>query len=85
MTNEFFTEIYTVEELNPNYLKEYLIRKKKIEYKCNKCGLSEWQNEPLLLNLNFKNNNINNKTLDNLEFLCPNCYSQIKGENILNE
>ena len=42
MTNEFFTEIYTVEELNPNYLKEYLIRKKKIEYKCNKCGLSEW-------------------------------------------
>lgn len=82
MTTEFFTEIYTVEELNPKYLKEFLIRKKKLEYKCNRCGLNEWQNEPLALELNFKDFDINNQSLNNLEFLCPNCYA-IKGAEIL--
>lgn len=82
MQSEFFTEIYQIEELNPNYLKEYLIRKKKLDYHCNRCGLNEWQNEPLALELNFKDFDINNQSLNNLEFLCPNCYA-IKGENLL--
>lgn len=62
---------------NPNYLKEYLIRKQLIKYECDECGLIEWQNEPLGLILDFKDGDENNQNLDNLRFLCPNCYSQI--------
>lgn len=74
---KFETHILDNCRLNPQYLKEYLIRKNKIEYKCNRCGLKEWQNEPLLLYLNYKDYNCQNQKIDNLEFLCPNCYSQI--------
>ena len=73
----FETHILNNHRINPNYLKEFLIRKNKIEYKCNRCGLVEWQNEPLLLYLNYKDYNPQNQNLDNLEFLCPNCYSQV--------
>lgn len=64
-------------QLNPNYIKEYFIYKNKIDYKCNKCGLSEWQNEFLQLLLNYKDHNVQNQSIDNIELLCPNCYSQI--------
>lgn len=62
---------------NKEYLREYIIRKKLIKYKCNCCGLSSWQNNPLMLKLHSKNNIYTNLNLNNLEFLCPNCYSQI--------
>lgn len=48
-----------------------------IEYKC-KCGLSgAWQNIKLTLEINHKNGNFLDDRRENLEFLCPNCHSQI--------
>ena len=34
---------------NKNYLREYIIQKKLLKYECCRCGLSSWQNNPLLL------------------------------------
>lgn len=62
---------------NPKFLKEYVYRTGLIQYKCDNCGLEEWQNEPIGLILDFKDGNHRNQTLSNLRFLCPNCYSQI--------
>lgn len=62
---------------NKNYLKEYIMRKNLKSYKCDICGLSSWQNNPLMLYLYSKNHIYSNKNLENLMFLCPNCYSQI--------
>lgn len=62
---------------NKNYLKEYIMRKNLKPYKCDICGLSSWQNNPLMLYLYSKNHIYSNKNLENLIFLCPNCYSQI--------
>ena len=64
-----------MEITNRNYLKEYIIRKNLKEYKCNCCGLSDWQNNPLPLQLWSKNNIYSSNNLNNLVFLCPNCYS----------
>ena len=45
------------------------------EKKCSKCGLSEWNNVKLPLELHHKDGNRNNNSRDNLELLCPNCHS----------
>ena len=43
--------------------------------KCNKCGLDEWLNTPLILELEHKDGNHFNNNRNNLEMLCPNCHS----------
>jgi hypothetical protein len=43
--------------------------------KCNKCGLDEWLDTPLILELEHKDGNHFNNNRDNLEMLCPNCHS----------
>lgn len=44
--------------------------------KCECCGLSEWQNKPLQLEVHHIDGNHHNNALDNLKLLCPNCHSQ---------
>ena len=46
--------------------------------KCNHCGLSEWNNLPIVLELEHKDGNNKNNSRDNLECICPNCHSQTK-------
>ena len=43
---------------------------------CEECGISEWMNKPISMELHHKDGNHNNNNLDNLEILCPNCHSQ---------
>lgn len=44
--------------------------------KCLHCDLSEWQGQPLVLELDHVDGNKNNNTRENLRMLCPNCHSQ---------
>lgn len=44
--------------------------------KCLRCGLSEWMNEPLTLEVDHIDGNNKNNSRDNLRALCPNCHSQ---------
>lgn len=57
-------------------LKLRLIREGLKENKCEKCGISEWQNEELPLELDHMNCNHEDNTLTNLQILCPNCHAQ---------
>lgn len=54
-------------------------------YCCSKCELgSEWDNEPLSLELDHINGMHNDNRIENLRWLCPNCHSQtktFKGKN----
>lgn len=62
-----------------------LIKENYKEYKCEICGINEWQNKPIVLQLNHKDGNHFNNNIDNLEILCPNCHSQtdtFAGKNI---
>ncbi len=75
---------YSLEEIlieNSSYsnitrLKQRLIREGILEYKCDCCGISEWQNKPIVLQLHHKNGKNNDHRKENLQFLCPNCHSQ---------
>lgn len=58
----------------PRALKTYLIE--TTEYKCCECGISEYNNKPIVLELEHKDGNSENNELDNLALICPNCHSQ---------
>jgi len=43
--------------------------------KCFECGLKEWRNKKIVLEIEHKDGNPNNNKRDNLIALCPNCHS----------
>ena len=66
-TNEFTT-------YNKSAIKDELIKERG--HKCECCGISEWQNQPIVLQLHHIDGNSNYNVRDNLMLLCPNCHSQ---------
>lgn len=57
-------------------LKNRLIAEGYKENKCEICGISEWNEKPLNMELHHKDGNKNNHLLSNLMLLCPNCHAQ---------
>ena len=47
-----------------------------VTYKCNVCGIFEWCDRPLVLEVDHIDEQYWNNTQGNLQFLCPNCHSQ---------
>lgn len=45
-------------------------------HQCNSCKLSEWMNNPIILELHHKDEDKTNNEENNLELMCPNCHSQ---------
>jgi Zn finger protein HypA/HybF involved in hydrogenase expression len=56
-------------------LKLKLIRDGLKEYKCESCGLKEWNNKPIPLELDHIDGNHYNNQFDNLRVICPNCHA----------
>lgn len=46
--------------------------------KCNHCGISEWNGQPIVLEFEHKDGDRKNNSRDNVECICPNCHSQTK-------
>lgn len=65
--------------LRSAYVKELVYRLGLKENKCEKCGLSEWQGEPLVCELHHINGDSTDNRIENLIILCPNCHSQTEN------
>ena len=61
---------------NMSCLKKRLINEQRLEYKCARCGITDWLGQPLSLQLDHINGINNDHRIENLRFLCPNCHSQ---------
>lgn len=62
--------------LQPFKLKNHLLKHGFKKQRCEKCGLTEWNNQPIPVELHHIDGNTNNNTLDNIQLLCPNCHAQ---------
>ena len=58
------------------------------ENRCEECGITEWNNRPLVMHLDHINGKSDDHRFENLRILCPNCHSQTEtyaGKNKTNE
>jgi len=58
--------------------------KKNRKYACECCGISEWNNKPLTLQIDHIDGNNSNNLIENLRWLCPNCHTQTDTWGIKN-
>lgn len=58
-----------------NSMKMLILKHKIFEYKCSRCGISDWQGESISLEIDHISGNKNDNSKPNLRFLCPNCHS----------
>jgi len=84
--NEFVLSKRKMWRIPENDLKMYIIKNKLLTHECKVCKLKpEWREKPLELVLDRINNEVLDNDLDNLRFLCPNCYSQVKKKSSIFE
>ena len=78
-------QIFKTDSFYSNELvKQRIVKDDLLIYKCNKCGIDQWQGETIVLDLDHINGNNTDNRLENLRYLCPNCHSQTdtyKGRN----
>jgi len=57
-------------------IKRLIQRFDLIPYKCECGNIGNWNGKELVLQLDHKDGNSKNHSIDNLRFICPNCHSQ---------
>ena len=69
-----------IEGKHPYYqtlkLKKRLLKEGLKENKCDICGITEWNNKELSMQLDHIDGDSHNHKFDNLRMVCPNCHSQ---------
>lgn len=79
--DEYLTKNSNVQSFK---LKQYLLESSIFESQCSNCGLFDWLNEPIPLELDHIDGDNSNNELANLRLLCPNCHAKTptyRGKN----
>jgi hypothetical protein len=62
------------------WVSSYLLKTRMLEdnikpHKCERCGGTEWQGQPIPVELHHIDGDHYNNELNNLQLLCPNCHA----------
>ena len=57
-------------------LSKRLVKEGIKDYRCEICGIVEWNGKQISLELNHIDGRNSNHSLENLQLICPNCHSQ---------
>lgn len=71
-------------DIQSSKVKKKLLEEGYKEYRCECCGLTEWLEDSIPLELHHKDGNRFNNELSNFQLLCPNCHaktSSYRGKN----
>lgn len=77
-------EIFTINSSYTRSIRDKLFSENLKEYKCERCKRTEWEGEPIPLEVHHINGNHNDNRLENLQILCPNCHAltdNYRGKN----
>ena len=69
-------ELLTMRRRGRENVRRRLIAEGLKDARCEECGISEWRDKPLSLELHHRNGEKHDNRLENLAILCPNCHSQ---------
>lgn len=78
-----YNRVLSLEEAKTDHTRKLLIMRDR-PYRCEVCGISDWMEKPINLDLDHIDGNSDNNQADNLRLICPNCHSQTetyKGAN----
>lgn len=60
-------------------IKKKIFKEGLKENKCEICGLTEWLNNPIKLQIHHIDGDHMNNEIENIQLLCPNCHSQTEN------
>lgn len=69
-------EIFSVGQRQKSFLLRRALLESGIEHKCVICGINQWRDQMLNLEIDHIDGNSGDNSIENLRFLCPNCHSQ---------
>lgn len=80
-----FDEYIKIGVVQTNKLRIKLLKEGLKKHICERCGNSEWEGQPIPLEVHHINGDKTKNELSNLQLLCPNCHaltSTYRGKNI---